>query len=107
MEVEGVYYIAQVKQKKQAWKMYKEAVERNQTAGHIDVEVRSKVGWPHTDSDPPLGETQQQVPSECQHGGQHSGQVLPGKYIERDHHVSPHLFHIAKFFFANFVTCVK
>ena len=40
MEVEGVYYIAQVKQKKQAWKMYKEAVERNQTAGHIDVEVR-------------------------------------------------------------------
>ena len=39
MEVEGVYYIAQVKQKKQAWKMYKEAVERNQTAGHIDVEV--------------------------------------------------------------------
>ena len=46
MEVEGVYYIAQVKQKKQAWKMYKEAVERNQTAGHIDVEVRSKIEGP-------------------------------------------------------------
>ena len=43
MEVEGVYYIAQVKQKKQAWKMYKEAVERNQTAGHIDVEVRGRI----------------------------------------------------------------
>ena len=43
MEVEGVYYIAQVKQKKQAWKMYKEAVERNQTAGHIDVEVRHRL----------------------------------------------------------------
>lgn len=46
MEVEGVYYIAQVKQKKQAWKMYKEAVERNQTAGHIDVEVRNKIEGP-------------------------------------------------------------
>ena len=60
MEVEGVYYIAQVKQKKQAWKMYKEAVERNQTAGHIDVEVRSKIEGSASLSDPgpPLGETQ-------------------------------------------------
>ena len=42
MEVEGIYYIGQVKQKEQAWRMYKEAVQRNQTAGHIDVEVRMK-----------------------------------------------------------------
>ena len=43
MEVEGIYYIGQVKQKEQAWRMYKEAVQRNQTAGHIDVEVRIMV----------------------------------------------------------------
>lgn len=40
MEVEGVYYIAQVKKKEKAWRMYQEAVQKNQTAGHIDVEVR-------------------------------------------------------------------
>ena len=40
MEVDGIYYIAQVKQKEKAWKMYKEAVHNNQTAGHVDVEAR-------------------------------------------------------------------
>ena len=40
MEVDGIFYIAQVKQKEKAWRMYKEAVNNNQTAGHVDVEAR-------------------------------------------------------------------
>lgn len=40
MEVDGIYYLAQVKQKEKAWKMYKDAVDNNQTAGHVDVEAR-------------------------------------------------------------------
>ena len=69
MEVEGIYYIAQVKQKEQAWRMYKEAVHRNQTAGHIDVEVRvGDLKCKHDEDELP-GQTQQQVPCERQHGG--------------------------------------
>ena len=33
MEIDGVYYIAEVKEKEEAWKKYKEAVERGSTAG--------------------------------------------------------------------------
>ena len=40
MEVDGSFYIAQVKQKEKAWRMYKEARARNQTAGLVDVEAR-------------------------------------------------------------------
>ena len=40
MEVDGIFYIAQVKQKEKAWRMYKEARARNQTAGLVDVEAR-------------------------------------------------------------------
>ena len=40
MEVDGIFYIAQVRQKEKAWRMYKEARARNQTAGLVDVEAR-------------------------------------------------------------------
>ena len=33
MEIDGVYYVAQVKEKEEAWKQYKEAVEKGSTAG--------------------------------------------------------------------------
>ena len=33
MEIDGVYYIAEVKEKEEAWKKYKEAVERGSAAG--------------------------------------------------------------------------
>ena len=33
MEIDGVYYIAEVKEKEDAWKKYKEALERGSTAG--------------------------------------------------------------------------
>ena len=41
MEVDGIFYIAQVKQKEKAWRMHKDAWARNQTAGLGDVEPRS------------------------------------------------------------------
>ena len=40
MEVDGIFYIAQVRQKEKAWRMYKEARARNQTTGLVDVEAR-------------------------------------------------------------------
>merc|ERR1719474_758148 len=40
MEIDGVYYVAQVKEKEEAWKQYKEAVEKGSTAGHVGVEAR-------------------------------------------------------------------
>ena len=40
MEVDGIFYIAKVKQKEKAWRMYKEARARNQTAGLVDAEAR-------------------------------------------------------------------
>ena len=40
MEVDGIFYIAQVRQKEKAWRMYKEARARNQTAGLVDVKAR-------------------------------------------------------------------
>ena len=45
MEVDGIFYIAQVKQKEKAWRMYKEARARNQTAGLVDVEARHSNRW--------------------------------------------------------------
>ena len=45
MEVDGIFYIAQVKQKEKAWQMYKEALSNNQTAGHVDVEARHSNRW--------------------------------------------------------------
>eukprot|EP00092_Neocalanus_flemingeri_P002183 GFUD01002323.1.p1 GENE.GFUD01002323.1~~GFUD01002323.1.p1 ORF type:complete len:676 (-),score=217.81 GFUD01002323.1:157-2109(-) len=40
MEIDGVYYIAEVKEKEEAWKKYKEAVEKGSAAGHVGVEAR-------------------------------------------------------------------
>ena len=45
MEVDGIFYIAQVRQKEKAWRMYKEARDRNQTAGLVDVEARHSNRW--------------------------------------------------------------
>lgn len=46
MEVDGIFYIAQVKQKQQAWRLYQEAIANNQTAGHVDsVEARHSNRW--------------------------------------------------------------
>ena len=45
MEVDGIFYIAKVKQKEKAWRMYKEARARNQTAGLVDVEARHSNRW--------------------------------------------------------------
>ena len=45
MEVDGIFYIAQVKQKEKAWRMYKEALSNNQTAGLVDVEARHSNRW--------------------------------------------------------------
>ena len=45
MEVDGIFYIAQVRQKEKAWRMYKEARARNQTAGLVDVEARHSNRW--------------------------------------------------------------
>ena len=38
MEIDGVYYIAEVKEKAEAWKKYKEAVERGSAAGMLKSE---------------------------------------------------------------------
>jgi len=40
MEIDGVYYIAEVKEKAEAWKQYKDAVEKGSAAGHVGVEAR-------------------------------------------------------------------
>ena len=45
MEDDGIFYIAQVRQKEKAWRMYKEARTRNQTAGLVDVEARHSNRW--------------------------------------------------------------
>ena len=37
MEIDGVYYVAQVKEKEDAWKQYKEAVEKGSTAGEESI----------------------------------------------------------------------
>jgi len=40
MEIDGVFYIAEVREKEEAWKKYKEAVKKGSAAGHVGVEAR-------------------------------------------------------------------
>ena len=37
MEIDGEYYVAQVKEKEEAWKQYKKAVEKGSTAGEGNI----------------------------------------------------------------------
>jgi len=40
MEIEGIFYVAEVKEKEDAWRKYKEAVKEGKTAGHVEVTAR-------------------------------------------------------------------
>ena len=43
MEIDGVYYVAQVKEKEEARKQYKEAVEKGSTAGDENTKISAIV----------------------------------------------------------------
>ena len=38
--MEGVLYVAVVREKEAAWREYKQALQKDRTAGHVDVEAR-------------------------------------------------------------------
>ena len=40
LQVEGVLYVAVVREKEAAWREYKQALQKDRTAGHVDVEAR-------------------------------------------------------------------
>jgi len=40
MEIEGIFYVAEVREKEEAWRKYKDAVEEGKTAGHVGVTAR-------------------------------------------------------------------
>ena len=39
MEIEGIFYVAEVREKEEAWKKYKDAVEAGKTAGELSTTV--------------------------------------------------------------------